>query len=519
MSIYKFKPKVSLGLGLFAWLFLLVFQLTLVIIGKNLTTYLYYFIYHIVLGLSIISIHNYYDQKLKIAKPETILKFLNKTFKYAILSIIPVLVIWVFLFTLLSGSYITRNASVLNLVNHFNIGLTLTFLIIIFTIWKRFILFDDDTSFAKSLWKIFEYLLLVTFLFDFISILLPTSFYYFIGASVSLYGLILSFNLKWIAYISFDKKWKSILYLSFIIISLVFYFQIFLQTNLLGIIIFDLTKSLYFGVLGLFVFVYSFISILVNIFNLPTSSVFEKFQKEKQIARKVQESLIPKDLPYSNQLKIFSIYKPHSDLGGDYFDYIPINKSKFLICIGDVSGKGMPAALLMSNFQATLRTILRYTDNLKDIVNELNFQLKSKESGDRFISFFIAICDLKDHEVKYINCGHPAPLFKFNNKIILLDKGTTLLGILDKLPNLQTHTISFTKEYLLLCYTDGLLETQNEQQNYYGIERLKKFILNKNDNFDKLHNFILSDLTSFKGQNVFNDDITILTIKFNNGKI
>ena len=113
---------------------------------------------------------------------------------------------------------------------------------------------------------------------------------------------------------------------------------------------------------------------MVNIFNLPTSTVFEKFQKEKQIARKVQEALIPKNLPNSNKLKILSTYKPHSDLGGDYFDYIPIGINKFIICIADVSGKGMPAALLMSNFQASLRTILRYTIKLEDIIHELNFQ-------------------------------------------------------------------------------------------------------------------------------------------------
>ena len=127
------------------------------------------------------------------------------------------------------------------------------------------ILFDDYNSFAKSLWKIFEFLILFTFIFDFVSVFLPSSFYYIIGFIVSIYGIIISFNLKWIAYISFDKKWKSIFYLLVIIISLFLYFRIFLQVNLTAIVIFDLTKSLYFMVISVFIFLYSSISILVNI--------------------------------------------------------------------------------------------------------------------------------------------------------------------------------------------------------------------------------------------------------------
>ncbi len=512
MISYKLKPRLSLILGLISWLFLLFFKLTLIVVGKNLIIYFYYFITHIFLGISILSIHNYYDQKFKTANSKNVLRFLNKTFKYTLLSIIPVVLIWIILFYLLSGNYITRNASVLNIVNHVNIGITLTYIIIIFTVYKRFILFDDETSFTKTLWKIFEFLIFFTFVFDFVSVFLPTSLYYVVGLSVVVYGILLSFNLKWIAYISFDKKWKSILYILIIIITLFFYFRIFLQINLTGIVLFDLTRSLYFMTVSFFILFYSLISILVNIFNLPTSTVFEKFQKEKQIARKVQEALIPKNLPNSNKLKILSTYKPHSDLGGDYFDYIPIGINKFIICIADVSGKGMPAALLMSNFQASLRTILRYTIKLEDIIHELNFQLKSKESGERFVSFFIAICDTKHKTLTYVNCGHPAPILKVDDRVIFLDKGTTLIGVFNKLPNLKSFKIKYKKEYLLLCYTDGLLEAQNDENEYYGEERLKNLILSKTNDFNFLNSLILEDLNTFKGNNIYNDDITILSI-------
>ena len=175
----------------------------------------------------------------------------------------------------------------------------------------------------------------------------------------------------------------------------------------------------------------------------------------------------------------------------------------------------MPAALLMSNFQASLRTILRYTDNLENIIHELNYQLKSKESGDRFVSFFIAKCDTKKRTLSYINCGHPAPLLKIKNKIIFLDQGTTLIGVFNKLPNFKTCNIKYNKEFILLCYTDGLLDTQNEKEDYYGEERLKNLVLSSDEDFEILNSLIIEDLNSFRGNTIYNDDITILSMKLN----
>ena len=108
--------------------------------------------------------------------------------------------------------------------------------------------------------------------------------------------------------------------------------------------------------------------------------------------------LFPKELPYGKDLKIFSSYEPHKMVGGDYFDYIPIDENQFLICIADVSGKGIPAALLMSNFQASLRTLIRQTTKLEKIVRELNYQILQNSNGESFITFFVAIYNktLKD---------------------------------------------------------------------------------------------------------------------------
>ena len=114
----------------------------------------------------------------------------------------------------------------------------------------------------------------------------------------------------------------------------------------------------------------------------------EAFRKELEIASDVQQFLFPDNLPYGIRLKIEASYLPHDSVGGDYYDYIPINKNQFLICVADVSGKGIPAAIIMSNFQASLRTLIRQTPNLTEIVNELNYQVLENAKGEKFITCY-----------------------------------------------------------------------------------------------------------------------------------
>jgi sigma-B regulation protein RsbU (phosphoserine phosphatase) len=131
----------------------------------------------------------------------------------------------------------------------------------------------------------------------------------------------------------------------------------------------------------------------------------EAFRKELEIASDVQQFLFPEKLPNTELLKVEASYLPHDLIGGDYYDYIPINKNQFLICVADVSGKGIPAALMMSNFQASLRTLLRQTPNLTDIIEALNFQVLENTKGEKFITFFAAIYDIRLKTMVYVNSG------------------------------------------------------------------------------------------------------------------
>lgn len=240
----------------------------------------------------------------------------------------------------------------------------------------------------------------------------------------------------------------------------------------------------------------------------------EALRKELEIASDVQQFLFPEKLPYGPRFKVEASYLPHDRVGGDYYDYIPINPKQFLICIADVSGKGIPAALMMSNFQASLRTLIRQTPNLTEIVEELNYQVLENAKGEKFITFFVGIYDYTLKTLVYVNCGHNPPILVTKDKVRKLQEGSTVLGAVNPLPFLNEGFIEDLEEFLLFCYTDGVIETQNEKEEEYGAERLEKLIKEKAwDDLKRVHQDIIIDLDNFKERNSYRDDITMLSCR------
>lgn len=241
----------------------------------------------------------------------------------------------------------------------------------------------------------------------------------------------------------------------------------------------------------------------------------EALNRELEIARQVQEMLFPKKMPYTAALKVKADYFPHYSIGGDYYDFLQIDKNRFLLCIADVSGKGVPAALLMSNFQASLRILVRQTTDMKAIVHELNYGLYQNSGGGSFITFFCALYDQQTQTLTYVNAGHNPPIF-FDDKgnPSLLEKGTTVLGIFHPLPFLQVATIEKLKSFLLFTYTDGVVETRNSEDEEFGPERLLAFVeRHKQVDPDELHKRLVREIEDFRYGNQYADDVTLLSCR------
>ncbi|MDA0195101.1 MAG: PP2C family protein-serine/threonine phosphatase [Bacteroidetes bacterium] len=243
----------------------------------------------------------------------------------------------------------------------------------------------------------------------------------------------------------------------------------------------------------------------------------EVYHKELEIAKQVQLLLFPKELPNTNNLKIAAFYQPHHDVSGDYYDYIPLNKDKFIVCIADVSGKGVPAAIWMSNFQASLRTLVRQTDNLIDIVRELNYHVKGGGNRDMFITLFIACYDFSKNELRYINSGHNPPILINNGQMETLQTGSTILGVFEPLPFLEEGVLIDLNDFLLFCYTDGVTETFDENEAEFGMNKLLEVISeNQKDELDEMNHKLVESLNAFRGSIPHNDDITILSCRVKN---
>ena len=241
----------------------------------------------------------------------------------------------------------------------------------------------------------------------------------------------------------------------------------------------------------------------------------ERTKKELELASEMQSMLLPTKFPVTPGIAFAGYYKSHQKVGGDYYDIVKVNENEWAFCIADVSGKGISAAILMSNFQANLRAVLQYQNNLKDVVSILNQKVNETAKGERFITFFIGIYHVKNKELHYINCGHNPPVLKQNNQLQILQKGTVGLGMLDDLPFLNEEKITLASDSCLLAYTDGLTEVENENNEEFGENRV--FELLQNNNFAQpqlLINLLNYKLEQFKNNQPMMDDIAMLAVQF-----
>lgn len=235
--------------------------------------------------------------------------------------------------------------------------------------------------------------------------------------------------------------------------------------------------------------------------------------KELELARTMQTLLFPKTLPNTNTLKVHAAYLPHSEVGGDYYDVIPLSNGRTAICIADVSGKGISAALLMANFQANLRALIRIANNLEDLIELCNQKIIESANFEKFITLFIGIFDPIKKELSYVNCGHQPPLLLQNNKVQQLKNGTTILGIFEKLPSLKTGVVSIDKKDMLVCFTDGLTEMSDEKGNQLEGEGIASILKHKK-NISEVKDSLTALIQQSKTNIGLDDDITFLAAQF-----
>ncbi len=651
----------------------------------NGNTETHFFLFKLFMVFFIIAIYFFYRKNIGNQDSFNILDVLWKVFVTGLIATI-VSLASSFLMEALKNHEHGRNPYFLDTIYQINIGLIITFLIATFVVWKRLILYQK-TKMLIRFWNIFEYGLLASSLFIFTSISFFAGFSLTVLGLLSLLSIILSVNLKWVAYLNFKQKWKSILLIILIAVYII-YFIIILNSfgESKGFTpIYRIFNVITVNSLLIFTLAYCVFSVLVILFNLPTSSVFEqklvevinfqklsqsrnvgqnedqvfdilldstvsvsvanaawldifgeenkltrtlyfktnkiekedilnkikstrikqlqssvpsrmsnpnrftaelkhdiyksifvipifiqekqiavlsllkdvqegfskeiieiirtfinqasisienyrlmdeaiineRYKEELKIAKRVQDSLLPKRLETINNLEVSAFSKAAAEVGGDYFDTYKMNENQLALIVGDVSGKGTSAAFHMSQMKGIFQSLVQINLSARDFIIKANNALSSCLDRTSFITVTYFIIDSNKKKFEFSRAGHCPSLYYSakEKKVYFLEDNGLGLGILrDNQFNdyVDVNEMDYQQGDILLLYTDGITEAKNKKNEEFGYDRLKLF-LEKHIFYSAEHikDSLLSELYNFCGSSNLEDDVTTLIIKVN----
>ncbi len=265
-----------------------------------------------------------------------------------------------------------------------------------------------------------------------------------------------------------------------------------------------------------------FIATLGNILNVAIRNrqlIKERIQqeyirKELEVAETIQKQLLISDFSKFKEIDVFGLNIPHHKIGGDFYDVIKKGKGTTFVAIGDVAGKGIAAALLMSNLMANLRALCAQHTDIVLIVRELNKIIFNITQGERFVTFFLARIDQDEKQFAYVNAGHNYPILVQKNGYKELSEGCMLLGIMPEI-GISTETIDVTAQDNLFMFTDGIVEQEDPKEEMFGTDRIIQTLMEAADKSSKeIVNHFEHALLSYADDTPVVDDITMLNIKF-----
>ncbi len=235
---------------------------------------------------------------------------------------------------------------------------------------------------------------------------------------------------------------------------------------------------------------------------------------ELNLASQIQMDLLPKGPPSLPGYDIAGATFPAGTVGGDYFDFIPLDEHRIAFCVGDISGKGLPAALLMTNLQASLHGVSDTSVTAKECVSKLNEFLFRRTGPEKFATFFYGILDGNRNEMTYCNAGHEPPfLFSRSGEPARLSEGGTVIGIGDAFP-FQDAAVCLQCGDIFVAFSDGITEAANERGGRFGEANLSQLVKeNSGLRAAELIEKIVCTVLDCAGKTPQLDDMTVLVIK------
>jgi phosphoserine phosphatase RsbU/P len=258
------------------------------------------------------------------------------------------------------------------------------------------------------------------------------------------------------------------------------------------------------------------------IFGLENARLFkeaiekQKMEDELLIARDIQKGLLPSILPSIPGIDIAAANFSSKQVGGDYYDVVRVDDHRFILAIGDVSGKGTPAALLMANIQATIRALVPLQLPLSELTARVNNLMCQNTGGDKFVTFFWGMLDHTNQTLRYVNAGHNHPyLVHEDGSYDRLEKGGMILGVMETMIPYEEGEVRLQAGDLLVLFTDGVSEAMNPASQEYGEERLEAIITcSGNRTAQALIEDIHRDIQAHAAGAPQSDDITMMVFRF-----
>ncbi len=240
----------------------------------------------------------------------------------------------------------------------------------------------------------------------------------------------------------------------------------------------------------------------------------DELLQDMKLAAQVQRLFLPGGKPAIDGLDISGMMHPARDVGGDYYDYIPVDAHTTQIVIADVSGKGVPAALLMSATAAAMRLEANRDRNMLKQVERLNTEIGAVSDPERYVTLLLAVIDTHKHIIRYVNCGHnPALLFRAKTSTVSLMNSSCLPIGLSPEEICELATEGLMTGDVLVFYTDGVTEAENRRGKEFGMDRLSATVRQSSSlSAEGIMTNIYDAAADFCDDD-FNDDVTILVVK------
>jgi sigma-B regulation protein RsbU (phosphoserine phosphatase) len=239
-----------------------------------------------------------------------------------------------------------------------------------------------------------------------------------------------------------------------------------------------------------------------------------RIERDLLAAREVQTSLLPKDLPSIQGYDFAATTVPALEVAGDLYDFVPLDESRIAVSLGDVSGKGLPAALLMANIQATLRQQASAAGSPVECITRANRLLYQHTSPEKFVTLFYMFLDHRKHRFVFSNAGHEFPLLvSASGAVRRLETGGVVLGIVEEFP-FEEETVALSRSDLLVVYSDGITEAPDKSGEQFGVRRLESLILeNKDRPAEEILQAILAAVYAHAGGGAASDDRTLVILR------